>query len=78
MSKTLPIPDFFDSERVGQLYRVPYETRAAEARAWARQHGLAPAAGDAPRVGLLLVDCQNTFCLPGGELLLPADQGWVR
>ena len=75
MSKTLPIPEFFDSERVGQLYRVPYETRAAEARAWARQHGLTPAAGDAPRVGLLLVDCQNTFCLPGGELFVAGRSG---
>ena len=75
MPETLPIPDFFDSERVGQLYRVPYETRAAEARAWARRHGLKPAAGDAPRVGLLLVDCQNTFCLPGGELFVAGRSG---
>ena len=75
MQHTLPIPDFFDSERVGQLYRVPYETRATEAREWAKRHGLSPAAGDAPRVGLLLVDCQNTFCLPGGELFVAGRSG---
>lgn len=75
MPETLPIPDFFDSERVGQLYRVPYETRATDARAWAAHHGLKPAAGDAPRVGLLLVDCQNTFCLPGGELFVAGRSG---
>ena len=75
MPSTLPIPDFFDSERVGQLYRVPYETRATEAREWATRHGLKPAAGDAPRVGLLLVDCQNTFCLPGGELFVAGRSG---
>ena len=75
MPSTLPIPDFFDSERVGQLYRVPYETRATEAREWARRHYVSPAAGDAPRVGLLLVDCQNTFCLPGGELFVAGRSG---
>lgn len=75
MTKLLPIPDFFDSERVGQLYRVPYEQRAAEARQWARTHDLRPAAGDSPRVGLLLVDCQNTFCLPGGELFVAGRSG---
>ena len=75
MAATLPIPDFFDSERVGQLFRVPYETRAAEARAWAESQRLRPAAGDAPRIGLLLVDCQNTFCLPGGELFVAGRSG---
>ncbi len=72
---SLPIPDFFDSGRVGQLYRVAYEDRAATARAWAREHSITPAAGDSPRIGLLLVDCQNTFCLPGGELFVAGRSG---
>jgi nicotinamidase-related amidase len=50
---------------------VPYEERAAEAAAWAREHGLRPAAEDATRLCLLLVDCQNTFCTPGFELFVP-------
>ncbi len=71
----LPIPDFFDSERVGALYRVPYQDRAAAARAWAREHGIRPARRDETRVGFLLVDCQNTFCLPGGELFVAGRSG---
>ncbi len=71
----LPLPDFFDSERVGALYRVPYQDRADAARAWAREHGIRPARHDEKRVGLLLVDCQNTFCLPGGELFVAGRSG---
>ena len=75
MTNPLPLPDFFDPERVGQLYRVPYQDRAAEALAFAGAHRLRPAAGDSPRIGLLLVDCQNTFCLPGGELFVGGRSG---
>ncbi len=75
MAKPLPIPDFFDGERVGRLYRVPYQERAEAARGWARTHGITPAATDAARIGLLLVDCQNTFCLPGGELFVGGRSG---
>src|SRR4029077_11302178 len=49
----------------------PYETRAAEATAWAAAHDIGPAREDERRVGLLLVDCQNTFCKPGFELVGP-------
>ncbi len=71
----LPIPDFFDPERAGALFRVPYEERAAAARAFASEHAVPPAHGDRIRVGLLLVDCQNTFCLPGGELFVAGRSG---
>lgn len=75
MANALPIPPFFDDERVGQLYRVPYQDRAAAAREWAVQHDLRRAATDSTRIGLLLVDCQNTFCLPGGELFVTGRSG---
>jgi nicotinamidase-related amidase len=54
---------------------VPYEERAREAEAWARAHGIAPAAGDAPRVCLVAVDVQNTFCLPDFELFVGGRSG---
>jgi nicotinamidase-related amidase len=72
---TLPLPPHFDPGRVGTVYRVPYQERAAEARAWARQHALAPAAQDSRRGGLLLVDVQNTFCLPEFELFVAGRSG---
>ena len=68
--RRLPVPAHFDAVRVGEVWRVPYEERAREARAWGRQHGLAPAADDALRVCLVAVDVQNTFCIPGFELFV--------
>jgi len=67
----LPVPPHFDPERVGEVWRVPYEERASNAAAWARAHSLRPAADDPRRVALLLVDVQNTFCLPDFELFVP-------
>jgi len=71
----LPVPPHFDPETVGQVWRVPYEERAREAEAWARDHGLRPAAEDAPRVCLVAVDVQNTFCAPGFELFVAGRSG---
>jgi nicotinamidase-related amidase len=65
------LPPHWDPGRVDQVWRVPYEERALEAELWARQHGLGPARDDAPRIGLLVVDTQNTFCTPGFELFVP-------
>lgn len=72
---TLPIPDFFDAGKVGQVWRVPYEERAKQASDWARQHGLQAAAASKRRIWLLLVDVQNTFCIPGFELFVTGRSG---
>ena len=71
----LPLPPFFDHESSNRLYRVPYQERAGEARAWATVHGIRPAAEDRTRTALLLVDVQNTFCLPGFELFVGGRSG---
>jgi nicotinamidase-related amidase len=71
----LPLPSFFDARRAGSVYRVPYQQRAEEARAWAETHGLRPAAQDDRRVALLLIDVQNTFCLPEFELFVAGRSG---
>ncbi len=57
--------------RTGEVWRVDYEQRAADAAAWARAHGIGPAGDDARRVCLLAIDVQNTFCTPGFELFVP-------
>ncbi|MEN9204151.1 MAG: hypothetical protein Q6J46_06900 [Thermostichus sp. DG02_2_bins_29] len=72
---TLPLPPHFQAERVGEVWRVPYQQRAAEAEAWAKQHGIPAAAKDRVRVGLLLIDVQNTFCIPGFELFVAGSSG---
>jgi nicotinamidase-related amidase len=71
----LPIPPHFDPAGVGRVWRVLYAERAAEARVWAERHAVAPAARDARRVALLLVDVQNTFCVPGHELFVAGPSG---
>jgi nicotinamidase-related amidase len=71
----LPVPEFFDPSRVGEVWRVPYEDRAREAEAWAQRHGLHPGAEDSFRLCLLAVDVQNTFCVPGFELFVGGRSG---
>jgi nicotinamidase-related amidase len=63
----LPLPQFAQPYRDG-VWRVPYQDRAAAARTWAETHGLQAASGDRRRIGLVLIDVQNTFCLPDFEL----------
>jgi nicotinamidase-related amidase len=74
-ARGLPIPPHFDAAGVGKVWRVPYQQRAAQAEAWARGHQIPAAASDAKRVCLLLVDCQNTFCIPGFELFVAGRSG---
>ena len=73
--RELPIPDHFDPKRAGEVWRVPYEDRAREAPLWAEQHGIRPAAEDSLRVCLLVVDVQNTFCIPDFELFVAGRSG---
>ncbi|MEO1069798.1 MAG: isochorismatase, partial [Cyanobacteria bacterium J06638_6] len=74
-SVVLPVPDFFAPNRVGAVWRVPYQQRATEAKAWAADHHLTPAASDRHRICLLLIDVQNTFCIPDFELFVGGRSG---
>jgi nicotinamidase-related amidase len=71
----LPIPPHFDPSRVREVWRVPYSARADEARAWADDQGIPPAEADGFRICLVLVDVQNTFCIPGSELYVAGRSG---
>jgi nicotinamidase-related amidase len=73
--RELPVPDFYRPEGVGEVWRVPYEERARDGRAWAEQHGIRPAFEDEFRICLLAVDVQNTFCIPGFELFVGGRSG---
>ncbi len=74
-STELPIPAHYAPEMVGKVWRVPYQERAAEAGQWARQVGVSAASSDRKRIALLLVDVQNTFCIPGFELYVGGRSG---
>jgi nicotinamidase-related amidase len=73
--RELPLPPHFDAARVGEVWRVPYEDRAREATAWAATHGLRTASADDVRLALLVVDVQNTFCVPEFELFVAGRSG---
>lgn len=75
MAASWPIPSHYDPARVGAVFRVAYAERAAEAGGYAADHGVAPAWRDERRVALLLVDVQNTFCLPEFELFVAGRSG---
>jgi len=70
-----PLPTFFNPDKVSEVWRVPYQERAEQARKWAQDHGILPASEDRLRVCLLAIDVQNTFCLPGFELFVGGASG---
>ena len=73
--RVLPIPPQVRPDLVGEVWRVPYEERAVQAEAWSAEHGLRAAHEDAFRVCLVLVDVQNTFCVPDFELFVAGRSG---
>ncbi|MEL6928084.1 MAG: isochorismatase [Cyanobacteria bacterium J06600_6] len=75
ISKYLTYPSFYHPDRVREVYRVPYQQRALEAKLWQEQHQINPAFQDRRKIGLLLIDVQNTFCLPEFELFVAGTSG---
>ncbi len=71
----LPIPPHFMPDKLDQVWKVPYEQRASEAIQWSGLHGIQPAGEDSYRIALVLVDVQNTFCLPNFELYVGGRSG---
>jgi nicotinamidase-related amidase len=71
----LPIPPHFNPKTVGEVWRVPYQQMAVEAREWAKKHNIQPASEDKTQICLLLIDIQNTFCIPDFELFVGGRSG---
>jgi nicotinamidase-related amidase len=71
----LPLPPHYDPLKVGQVWRVEYQERSRQAAAWRAEHNLQPASKDSHKLALLLVDVQNTFCIPGFELFVGGRSG---
>ncbi len=71
----IPIPNHFDSSNAGEVWRIPYQTRLIEAREWTELYQIPPASEDAFRTCLLLIDVQNTFCIPDYELFVAGRSG---
>ncbi|NMG57841.1 isochorismatase [Geitlerinema sp. P-1104] len=69
------VPPWFNSQTVGDVWRVPYGDRAQDAQKWQQQHQITAACEDKQRIGLLLIDVQNTFCIPDFELFVAGRSG---
>jgi len=75
MLVTLPLPAHYDPDKVDQVFQVAYQQRERDALAWATQFQIQPAATDTFKIGLIAVDVQNTFCIPGFELYVGGHTG---
>ena len=71
----LPLPPHFNADRVDKVWRIPYQERQREAQEWAEKHAVPPASEDGFSTCLLLVDVQNTFCIPDYELFVSGRSG---
>lgn len=71
----LPIPPHFNLHKVGEVWRVLYPERAKEAQLWAAKYHIKPTYKDKYRICLLLIDIQNTFCIPEFELFVRGKSG---
>jgi nicotinamidase-related amidase len=75
LDKQLIIPDFFQAEKVAKVWRVPYSKRVIDAQNWAEKLRIQSASEDKNRICLLLIDVQNTFCIPDFELFVAGKSG---
>jgi len=71
----LPTPPQFKEDLVGKVWKTDYQETARLASEWRKQHGVRPASEDRQRTCLLLVDVQNTFCIPDFELFVAGSTG---
>ena len=71
----LPIPSHFNPVNVDKVWKVPYQKLSESAEKWKDQYNIKPSADDKYNIGLLLVDVQNTFCIPEFELYVGGRSG---
>jgi nicotinamidase-related amidase len=70
-----PVPPHFDSSRVGEIWKVAYQDLERAASLWARKCNLRPTEDDDYKIALIIIDAQNTFCIPGFELFVAGKSG---
>lgn len=75
MLRELPIPSFFKEKNVSRIKRNYYTELSQKAKKWRKKHHVKPSAEDYERIALLLVDVQNTFCIPDFELYVAGKDG---
>jgi nicotinamidase-related amidase len=71
----LPLPQHYNPDRLGEVWKVDYQELARLASEWSSKHGITPASEDRHKVCLIAVDVQNTFCIPNFELYVGGRSG---
>jgi nicotinamidase-related amidase len=73
--RELPIPEHYSPRKVNQIYQVSYQQLAEDARQWRNKHNIPGIEKDQIRIALLVIDYQNTFCIPGFDLFVAGRSG---
>jgi nicotinamidase-related amidase len=68
MRAELPLPKFFDESKADKVYQIDYMGIAGYAEEFAKQHSVPVAATDSPRIIVMIIDGQLTFCNGAFEL----------
>jgi nicotinamidase-related amidase len=68
--KHLPTPTFVDFTKKDHVYRINYAGIANDALAFKQAHGVSNSKTDKLKVAVMMIDAQNTFCIPGFELFV--------
>jgi nicotinamidase-related amidase len=71
----LPIPPHFNPDMVPRVWKVDYQKIAKAASDWSRKHNIRPSSSDSFKFCLVIVDAQNTFCIPDFELFVGGRSG---
>lgn len=69
------IPKHYKPERVDKVWKVDYENIANSAHSWSVSNSIEPSSKDKIKTCLILVDIQNTFCIPEFELFVRGKTG---
>lgn len=71
----LPIPPHFNPDMVSTVWKVDYQKIAKAASDWSKEHNIQPSSSDTFKLCLVIVDAQNTFCIPDFELFVGGRSG---
>lgn len=67
----LPLPDFYESKQVPQLFMERAGLVADAGEAFAEKHAVKPSGADRFRIAAFGIDVQVGFCTPGASLFVP-------
>ena len=71
----LPVPAFFDPDKVEGRWSVNYEGRMTDSLDWVKTHNVKPASQDHTRIAVMPIDMQISFCVPDGALYVGGRSG---